>query len=251
MQTTPVLDVQHVSKTYHTGTGTLTVLKDISFCLAAGTTCAIVGPSGSGKTTLLGLCAGLDRPSSGAVFLHGHALHALREDVLATLRNTHVGFVFQTFQLIPTLTALENVMVPLELRGHRQAPAQAVDLLQRVGLGDRLQHYPIQLSGGEQQRVGLARAFISQPKILFADEPTGNLDAETSETVRQLLFALHRDVGTTLVIVTHDLEFAQHTQRLIRLRGGMIVEDSGAVGQCGQGGHGCGGAAQRPCHPDQ
>jgi putative ABC transport system ATP-binding protein len=225
MQTAPILDVRRVSKTYHTGAGTLTVLKDISFCLEAGTTCAIVGPSGSGKTTLLGLCAGLDRPSSGMVFLQGHALHSLSEDALATLRNTHVGFVFQTFQLIPTLTALENVMVPIELRGHKQARTLAVDLLQRVGLGDRLRHYPMQLSGGEQQRVALARAFISQPQILFADEPTGNLDAETSDTVYQLLLALHQEAGTTLVIVTHDLEFAQHAQRLIRLRGGMIVED--------------------------
>jgi putative ABC transport system ATP-binding protein len=227
MQTTPLLDVQHVSKTYHTGAGPLTVLKDISFSLAVGTTCAIVGPSGSGKTTLLGLCAGLDRPSSGAVILHGHNLHLLSEDARATLRNTYVGFVFQTFQLIPTLTALENVMVPVELRGDKQARPHAVDLLQRVGLGERLQHYPVQLSGGEQQRVALARAFISQPRILYADEPTGNLDAETSEMVIDLLFALHREAGTTLMLVTHNVDVAQQTQRIIRLKGGMIVEDSG------------------------
>ena len=227
MQTTPILDVQHVSKTYHTGAGSLPVLKAISFSLAAGTTCAIVGPSGSGKTTLLGLCAGLDRPSSGMVTLHGHSLHLLSEDALATLRNTYVGFVFQTFQLIPTLTALENVMVPIELRGDRQARTHAIDLLQRVGLGERLLHYPVQLSGGEQQRVALARAFISQPRILYADEPTGNLDAETSEMVIQLLFALHRGAGTTLMLVTHDHDVAQQTQRIIRLKGGMIVEDSG------------------------
>jgi len=227
MQTTPILDVQHVSKTYHTGAGTLTVLKDISFSLAAGTTCAIIGPSGSGKTTLLGLCAGLDRPSSGTVILHGHSLHLLREDALARLRNTYVGFVFQTFQLIPTLTALENVMVPAELRGDRRARPHAVDLLHRVGLGERLQHYPVQLSGGEQQRVALARAFMGQPRILYADEPTGNLDAETSTMVIHLLFALHQEAGTTLILVTHDLEVAQQTQRLIRLKGGMIVEDSG------------------------
>jgi putative ABC transport system ATP-binding protein len=227
MQTTPILDVQHVSKTYHTGAGTLTVLKDISFSLAAGTTCAIVGPSGSGKTTLLGLCAGLERPSSGTVSLHGHSLHRLSEDALAILRNTYVGFVFQTFQLIPTLTALENVMVPVELRGDRRARPQAVDLLQRVGLGERLQHYPVQLSGGEQQRVALARAFISQPRILYADEPTGNLDAETSALVIHLLFALHQEAGTTLMLVTHDLDVAQQTRRIIRLKGGMIVEDNG------------------------
>jgi putative ABC transport system ATP-binding protein len=241
MQIAPILDVQHVSKTYDTGVGPLTVLKDISFSLTAGTTCAIIGPSGSGKTTLLGLCAGLDRPSSGTVILHGHSLHLLSEDTLAALRNTYVGFVFQTFQLIPTLTALENVMVPIELRGDRRARPHAIDLLQRVGLGERLQHYPVQLSGGEQQRVALARAFISQPRILYADEPTGNLDAETSEMVIQLLFTLHRDAGTTLMLVTHDLDVAQQTQRIIRLKGGMIVEDSGPPPLCGPGeqGHEC------------
>ena len=229
MQTTPILDVQHVSKTYHTGAGALTVLKDISFSLAVGTTCAISGPSGSGKTTLLSLCAGLDRPSSGTVILHGHSLHLLSEDALARLRNTSVGFVFQTFQLIPTLTALENVMVPAELRGDRRARAHAVELLHRVGLGERQQHYLVQLSGGEQQRVALARAFMGQPRILYADEPTGNLDAETSAMVIHLLFALHQEAGTTLVLVTHDLDVAQQTQRMIRLKGGMIAEDSGPL----------------------
>src|SRR5262249_13904057 len=199
------------------GVGPLSVLKDISFSLNAGTTCAIIGPSGSGKTTLLGLCAGLDRPSSGTVTLHGHSLHLLSEDALASLRNLYVGFVFQTFQLIPTLTALENVMVPAELRGDRGARRQAVDLLQRVGLGERLQHYPVQLSGGEQQRVALARAFIGQPKILYADEPTGNLDAETSEMVIHLLFALHQEGGTTLMLVQPDFEVAHQTHRIIRL----------------------------------
>lgn len=228
MQSTPILDVQHVSKVYPTRAGTLTVLQDVSFCLAAGSTCAILGPSGSGKTTLLGLCAGLDQPSSGSVHLQGQALARLREEALAALRNTHIGFVFQMFHLIPTLTALENVMVPLELRGAKQARVQAQAWLQRVGLGQRLQHYPSQLSGGEQQRVALARAFISQPAILFADEPTGNLDAETSEMVINLLFALHREAGTTLVLVTHDLACARHAQRTIRLHGGRIVEDSGA-----------------------
>ncbi len=229
MSTTPMLDVQQVSKVYHSQAGPLTVLKDISFRIAAGTTCAIVGPSGSGKTTLLGLCAGLDRPSSGRITLHGHALHDLSEDALASLRNTSVGFVFQTFQLIPTLTALENVMVPVELRGDKHATSTAHDLLHRVGLGERWQHYPVQLSGGEQQRVAVARAFISQPKILFADEPTGNLDAETSAMIMRLLFALQQERGTTLILVTHDLELAAQAQRLIRLTGGMVVEDRAAA----------------------
>jgi putative ABC transport system ATP-binding protein len=222
----PLLSVQHLSKTYQNGTGILTVLNDISFSLATGATCAIVGPSGSGKTTLLGLCAGLDRPTSGSVTLHGHALNFLSEDELAAVRNTSVGFVFQSFQLIPTLTAVENVMVPVELRGDKQARALAMDLLRRVGLADRLHHYPIQLSGGEQQRVALARAFINQPRILFTDEPTGNLDAETSEKVMRLLFDLNTGAGTALVLVTHDVELAQQTQRIIRLKGGMVIEDS-------------------------
>jgi putative ABC transport system ATP-binding protein len=246
MQTTPLLDVQHLSKTYHTGAGTLTVLKDISFTLEAGSTCAIIGPSGSGKTTLLGLCAGLDRPSSGRVILHGHSLHLLSEDALARLRNTCVGFVFQTFQLIPTLTALENVMVPAELRGDRRA--HAVELLHRVGLGERLQHYPVQLSGGEQQRVALARAFIGQPRILYADEPTGNLDAETSAMVIHLLLALHHTAGTTLILVTHDLDIAQQTQRIIRLKGGMIVADSGQPSVCSTEAQGHGPLGDRPAH---
>jgi putative ABC transport system ATP-binding protein len=231
MQQSPILSVHQVSKTYQNGAGTLTVLKDISFSLSAGTTCAIIGPSGSGKTTLLGLCAGLDRPSSGSVILQGHQLHLESEDALAAVRNAHIGFVFQTFQLIPTLTALENVMVPLELRGDKQAKSQAVELLRRVGLGERLHHYPVQLSGGEQQRVALARAFICRPSILFADEPTGNLDADTSEQIIQLLFDLNRDAETTLVVVTHDLDLARHTQRIIRLRGGMIAEDSAYGGE--------------------
>jgi putative ABC transport system ATP-binding protein len=171
----------------------------------------------------------LERPTSGSVILDGYTLNLLSEDELAALRNTHVGFVFQTFQLIPTLTALENVMVPIELRGDKQAKVRAVDLLQRVGLGDRLHHYPIQLSGGEQQRVALARAFISRPRILFADEPSGNLDDETSEQVMHLLFELNADAGTALLLVTHDMELAQQTQRIIRLRSGMILEDSGQL----------------------
>lgn len=225
MNQSPILSVDHVTQIYQNGTGPLTVLRDVSFSLAAGTTCAIVGPSGSGKTTLLSLCAGLDRPTTGTITLDGVTLNHLSEDALATLRNTSVGFVFQTFQLVPTLSALENVMVPAELRGDRQAEQRARILLHEVGLADRLHHYPVQLSGGEQQRVGLARAFINQPKLLFADEPTGNLDAETREQILPLLFALNRTAGTTVLLVTHDLELAQLTQRIIRLRGGSIVQD--------------------------
>jgi putative ABC transport system ATP-binding protein len=219
-----ILDVRQLSKSYSNGAGSLTVVKDISFSLAAGDTCAILGPSGSGKTTLLGLCAGLDQPSTGDVRLDGVHLGGLDEDGRARLRREVVGFVFQSFQLIPTLTALENVMVPLELRGGGQARDEAVGLLQRVGLGERLGHYPAQLSGGEQQRVALARAFINRPKILFADEPTGNLDGETGQMVIENLFALNADLGTTLVLVTHDAELAKRAQRIIRLRGGMVVE---------------------------
>ncbi|MFQ5929116.1 MAG: ABC transporter ATP-binding protein [Acidobacteriota bacterium] len=203
----------------------LTVLKEVSFSLADGSSCAVVGPSGSGKTTLLGLCAGLDRPTSGSVILNGIELDSLGEDELAQVRNQYLGFVFQTFQLIPTLTALENVMVPIELRGENRVRRRAVELLNQVGLGDRIGHYPAQLSGGEQQRVGLARAFVNQPKILFADEPTGNLDWETSQKVAQLLFELNKAAGTTLVLVTHNLELARRTQRIIRLKAGSVISD--------------------------
>jgi len=218
-----ILEVRRLTKSYPNGGGSLTVLRDISFNLEAGSSCAIVGPSGSGKTTLLGLCAGLDQPTSGEVRLAGVQLGALDEDGRARVRNESVGFVFQNFQLIPTLTALENVMVPLELRGQNQARGEAVRLLERVGLGERLSHYPTQLSGGEQQRVALARAFINRPKILFADEPTGNLDAETGHLVIENLFALNASEGTTLVLVTHDTELAGRAQRVIRLKGGAVV----------------------------
>ncbi len=224
MSSNPILEVRQLSKSYPNGGATLTVVKDINFALEAGATCAILGPSGSGKTTLLGLCAGLDQPSAGEVRLDGVQLGALDEDGRARVRNEIVGFVFQNFQLIPTLTAVENVMVPLELRGRSQVRAEAVELLGRVGLGERLTHYPLQLSGGEQQRVALARAFINRPKILFADEPTGNLDAETGSVVIERLFALNADLGTTLVLVTHDTELARRTQRIIRLKGGVVVE---------------------------
>ena len=222
---TSVLRAEHLTKTYRSGERTLTVLRDVSFTVPEGSRCAIVGPSGSGKTTLLGLCAGLDRPTSGSVSLNGVALNDLNEDELAQTRNQHVGFVFQTFQLIPTLTALENVVVPLELRGESGVRRQAIERLNQVGLGDRLDHYPAQLSGGEQQRVSLARAFINQPKILFADEPTGNLDGETAEKVSDLLFELNEAAGTTLVLVTHNLELAQRTQRIITLKAGSIGSD--------------------------
>ncbi len=218
-----ILEVKQLTKSYPNGSGMLTVVKDISFQIESGSSCAIVGPSGSGKTTLLGLCAGLDQPTSGEVHLAGTNLGALGEDGRAQVRNESVGFVFQNFQLIPTLTAVENVMVPLELRGQKQVRDEAVRLLDRVGLGERLGHYPSQLSGGEQQRVALARAFINRPKVLFADEPTGNLDAETGHLVIENLFALNASLGTTLVLVTHDMELARRTQRVIRLKGGAVV----------------------------
>src|SRR3954467_11775640 len=223
MSALSILDVQHLTKTYETGAGKLTVLKDISFALPAGSTCSILGPAGRRKTTLLGLCAGLDRPSSGSVLLNGITLGEEGEDERARIRNAHVGFVFQNFQLIPTLTALENVTVPMELRGDRSARQLGLELLGRVGLGQRVDHYPAQLSGGEQQRVALARAFINRPKILFADEPTGNLDAETSRSVIDVMLELNRDEHTVLVLVTHDPEIATLTERTIRLRNGEVV----------------------------
>ena len=219
----PILEVRELTKSYPTVAGSLVVLKEISFTLAAGETCSILGPSGSGKTTLLGLCAGLDRPTSGSVRLNGIELGDVGEDERAAIRNAHVGFVFQNFQLIPTLTALENVMVPMELRGDRTARSLGVDLLTRVGLGDRQEHYPTQLSGGEQQRVALARAFINRPKILFADEPTGNLDAETSGAVTEIMLEMNQSAGTVLVLVTHDPDIAALTARTIRLRSGAVV----------------------------
>ena len=222
-----ILEIKDLKKTYDSGDRHLTVLEGINFTIGAGDTCSIVGPSGSGKTTLLGLCAGLDRASSGSVILNGIRLDNLSEDERALVRNQYVGFIFQNFQLIPTLTALENVMVPLELRGERNVQQQAMELLARVGLAERHDHYPTQLSGGEQQRVSLARAFSNRPSILFADEPTGNLDEETGERVERLLFDLNREAGTTLVVVTHDLELAEKTQRIIRIKGGHIISDTG------------------------
>lgn len=220
-----ILKIENLSKTYKSAEQTLTVLHNINFSIAKGSTLAIVGPSGSGKTTLLGLCAGLDRSSSGLVELNGIKLDNLDEDARAEVRNQHVGFIFQNFQLLPTLTALENVMVPLELRGEKNIKPLAMDLLDKVGLAARANHYPTQLSGGEQQRVSLARAFSNRPSILFADEPTGNLDAETSEKVTKLIFDLNKEAGTTLVLVTHNPELAALTQRIIRIRAGNIDQD--------------------------
>ena len=218
-----ILDIKNVSKIYQSGHHSLTVLNDINFSIAKGETVAITGPSGSGKTTLLGLCAGLDRSSAGTVTLNGVQLDTLSEDERAAVRNQYVGFIFQNFQLLPTLTALENVMVPLELRGEKNSKNHALDLLAKVGLADRADHYPVQLSGGEQQRVSLARAFSNKPALLFADEPTGNLDAETSEKIIKLLFDLNKDAGTTLVIVTHDLDLAARTNRIIKIKGGQLI----------------------------
>jgi putative ABC transport system ATP-binding protein len=223
-----MLKVERLTKTYDVAEGRkLTVLKEVSFGLGAGASLAIVGPSGSGKTTLLGLCAGLDQPSSGTVMLAGRSIGALSEDARAVVRNEHVGFVFQNFQLVPTLTALENVMVPVELRGQggAEVEAEARGLLARVGLGERCDHYPVQLSGGEQQRVALARAFMNRPKILFCDEPTGNLDDDTAAAMVELIFGLNRERGTTLVLVTHNLELAKRCQRIMRLKGGAVVGD--------------------------
>ena len=222
-----MLRCESLTKTYSSGGRDLTVVKNISFSLEPGGFLAIVGPSGSGKTTLLGLLAGLDRPTSGTVTLDGDPLDQLGEDARARIRGEKVGFVFQSFQLIPTLTALENVQVPLELRGI-DARRQAAELLERVGLGGRGHHYPAQLSGGEQQRVALARAFSNEPKVLFADEPTGNLDARTGAGIIDLMTELNRDLGTTLVLVTHDLDLAGRARRTIRLADGRIVSDSGA-----------------------
>lgn len=217
-----ILKITGLGKTYFSGHKSLQILQNISFEVKKGQTFSIVGPSGSGKTTLLGLCAGLDNPSTGIVELCGQDLSKLNEDDRAQLRNREVGFIFQNFQLLPTLTALENVCVPLELQGDKNAKGKSMNLLAKVGLSDRIDHYPSQLSGGEQQRVALARAFSNSPSILFADEPTGNLDEETGEKVIKLLFDLNKDAGTTLVIISHDLELANRTEQILQLKGGQI-----------------------------
>lgn len=226
---TTIIAARKLGKRVTTAAGTLEILADIDLEIGARETVAVVGVSGSGKSTLLGLLAGLDLPSSGEVFLAGHRLNDLDEDGRARVRGERVGFVFQSFQLLAGLTALENVMLPLELAGEQAARAHAAGLLERVGLAERLQHYPKQLSGGEQQRVAIARAFATEPAILFADEPTGNLDNQTGERVIDLLFALNRDKGTTLVLVTHDEHLAGRCERLVRLESGRVVGDSHAV----------------------
>jgi putative ABC transport system ATP-binding protein len=220
-----VLRVEGLSKTYMSGGKPLKVLDDVSFLLNKGTSLSIVGPSGSGKTTLLALCAGLDLPSEGSIYVMGLKVNAMDEDDRAFIRNQHLGFIFQNFQLLPTLTALENVTVPLEIRGMKGVEAEARELLAKVGLADRSHHYPSQLSGGEQQRVAIARAFITRPAILFADEPTGNLDDENADHITDLLFALNRESRTTLVLVTHNMELASKTQRILRMKAGRIVEE--------------------------
>jgi len=219
-----ILSARNLSKVVPSAEGELTILHDLSLDLAQGDSLAIVGSSGSGKSTLLGLLAGLDLPSSGEVALAGQGLNVLNEDQRARLRAEHVGFVFQSFQLLDSLNALENVMLPLELDGRRDARNRARELLERVGLGQRLSHYPRQLSGGEQQRVAIARAFAAEPNVLFADEPTGNLDSHTGERISELLFELNQERGATLVLVTHDERLAHRCRRLIRLEAGRLMD---------------------------
>jgi putative ABC transport system ATP-binding protein len=229
MSDSAILSVEHLRKTFKSADQTLTVLNDITFAIEASSVCAIVGPSGSGKTTLIALCAGLERPSEGSVVLDGIPIDSAPEEELARIRNQLIGFIFQNFQLLPSLTALENVMVPAEIRGQSRARDHAMELLKEVGLEKRLNHYPVQLSGGEQQRVAIARAFINRPKILFADEPTGNLDAQTSHDIIRLIFDLNATAGTTLIMVTHDRDLSRHAQRVITLIGGRVLADSGAL----------------------
>jgi putative ABC transport system ATP-binding protein len=228
MKSNSILSVEHLTKFFKSGDQNLTVLSDVSFHIEEGSACAIVGPSGSGKTTLIAICAGLERPSAGSVVFNGVKLHGSSEEELARLRNRFIGFIFQNFQLLPALTALENVMVPAEIRGENHARSRAGELLGRVGLESRLDHYPVQLSGGEQQRVAIARAFMNHPKILFADEPTGNLDAETAKDIVRLIFELNATTGTTLVLVTHDHELTRQAGRVISLKGGRLAVDSDA-----------------------
>jgi len=220
-----VLLAEGLTKIYKSADHLLTVLDHVSFQVVQGESLSIIGPSGSGKTTLLGLCAGLDIPSHGTISLMGFKLNAMDEDDRAYVRNQFVGFVFQNFQLLSTLTALENVMVPLELRGEKNVAPKAKDLLSRVGLSERLNHYPSQLSGGEQQRVAMARAFITAPRILFADEPTGNLDEENASQITDLLFRMNREEKTTLIMVTHNLELAEKTERILQMKGGKLVNE--------------------------
>lgn len=225
MESQPVLEAKNLTRVYASGQEQLTVLDDVSFKVALRETWSIIGPSGSGKSTLLALCAGLDTPSRGSVAIGGVTLHDLSENQRALLRNEQIGFVFQNFQLLPNLTAIENVTIPLELRNGAAPTKEAKDLLTRVGLKDRFHHYPGQLSGGEQQRVALARAFITKPRLLLADEPTGNLDAETSARIIDLLFEMNTEGQTALVLVTHDPDLARRTNHIMRLRGGRVVQN--------------------------
>jgi putative ABC transport system ATP-binding protein len=221
-----ILSVNHLNKLFKSGDKSVAILHDISFAIEEGSACAIVGPSGSGKTTLIAICAGLERPTEGAVLLNGTAMHSASEEELSRVRNQFVGFVFQSFQLLPSLTALENVMVPAEIRGENHARSRAENLLRQVGLSARTDHYPIQLSGGEQQRVAIARAFMNHPRILFADEPTGNLDNDTAREIVRLIFQLNAEAGTTLMLVTHDRELTQQADRVISLKGGRVLSDT-------------------------
>lgn len=220
-----ILKVENLSMEYKSGAKQLSVLQSINITIEEGETVAITGPSGSGKTTLMGLCAALDNPTSGTISLFGQSVNPLNEDERAIMRNKYIGFIFQNFQLLPSLTAIENVMLPLELQGIKGANKEAAVLLDRVGLKDRMTHYPSQLSGGEQQRVALARAFINKPKLLFADEPTGNLDGDTGAIIEDLMFDLNRDFGTTLIIVTHNPDLASKTGRIIQLKSGHVTSD--------------------------
>ena len=223
-----VLEAHGISKEVSSPEGILTILRDVSFGIAAGETVAIVGPSGAGKSTLLALAAGLDLPTRGHVELNGANLSELDEDGRALVRAESVGFVFQSFHLVPSLNALENVMLPLELAGHREARKAARDIIDKVGLAERWSHYPSQLSGGEKQRVAIARAFATEPAVLFADEPTGNLDSRTGANIMELMFELNRNSSTTLILVTHDLGLAERCDRVLELEAGKLVRDSGA-----------------------
>lgn len=220
-----ILELKNTSRKFTSGERSIEVLSDVNFDISSGETVAIVGPSGSGKTTLLGLCAGLDIPTSGNIQLVGGNLEKMSEDQRAILRRDKVGFVFQNFELIPTLTALENVAIPLDLKNVSGANQKAQEFLNRVGLEHRAHHYPTQLSGGEQQRVAIARAFVHNPQIVFADEPTGNLDEETGTNIENLLFSLNKERGTTLVLVTHNLDLAAKAQRIIELKSGVVIRD--------------------------
>lgn len=233
-----MISVQQVSMVLTAGGRSVSILKDITLTVPAKQTVAIVGPSGSGKSTLLGLMAGLDRPTSGSIKLDGTDITMMSESRMARFRRERIGYIFQSFHLIPTLTARENVAVPLDLGGDQHADERAAELLKSVGLGDRMDHYPVQLSGGEQQRVAVARAFACRPPILLADEPTGNLDSMTGSQVIELLVSLHRDHGTTLVLVTHDATLASTMQRIVSLRDGRIESDSLAVCALPDGGAG-------------